>query len=280
MGVAAVTVVGNHVYAVLAGAGCSHGHPSEDNTLLRVYGNGTTAPLADLSNYLRSNFDSKDPAASDFEPDGVWYSLIHAFGGFYTIEPNHGLLVRVEHNGAIIRVADLIDRVTQIDPAHDGDKTFTSLTVHKGSFYIGTLGRIDTGFAGSVYRVSADGLRVEEVASGLHGVVGVAFDRRDRMYVLETTNSSFPPLSDPGAGRLLRVERDGSLTPLVTNLSFPTALIAGHRGEFYISNCGYHCDDLTNAPVSRPSLGAGQVLKVEIEGHRAFHGDNDQGERD
>jgi hypothetical protein len=220
--------------------------------------------VGDLSNYLRSNDDSKSPAAPDFEPDGTWYSLLQAFGAFYTVEPNHGVLVRVDHDGAVSLVADLMARVAAIDPIGDGDKTFTALTLHKGSFYVGTLGRIDTGFAAFVYRVSPDGARVEQVASGLHGVVGVAFDRQDNLYVLETTNSGMPPLSDPSAGRLLRVERDGTVTPLITGLTFPTALIPGRNGEFYISNCGYHCDDLTHAPLSRPSLQVGQILKVEL----------------
>lgn len=41
------------------------------------------------------------------------------------------------------------------------------------------------------------------------------------------------------------IEKDGSLTPLVTGLAIPTALIAGRDGAFHVSNCGYHCDDQT-----------------------------------
>ena len=61
------------------------------------------------------------------------------------------------------------------------------------------------------------------------------------------------------------IERDGSLTPLVTGLAFPSALAAGPDGAFYVSNCGYHCDDLE----SGESLGAGQVLRISIRGVRA-----------
>jgi sugar lactone lactonase YvrE len=86
------------------------------------------------------------------------------------------------------------------------------------------------------------------------------------MYALETTASGVaPPLSDPSAGRLVRVEPDGSITPLVTGLAFPTALMAGRDGAFYISNCGYHCDD----PATGASLEAGQVLRVSIRGVEA-----------
>jgi hypothetical protein len=263
LGVAAVAFRGSKLYAVVNGAGCSHGHPSEPNALHRVLGDGTTVPLADLSNFLRSNTDSKDPAAPDFEPDGTWFNLVRAFGAFYMTDPNHGVLVRVENNGAITRVADLYDAVRQLDG--DGDRTYSALTQHKGAFYVGTLGRIDDGFAGAVYRVARDGSNVRQVARGLHGVLGIAFDRQGRLYALETTApSAGPPLSDPSLGRLVRVERDGSLTPIVTNLSFPTALIVGPRGDFYVSNCGYHCDDTSRIPLSRPSLRTGQVLRICI----------------
>lgn len=60
----------------------------------------------------------------------------------------------------------------------------------------------------------------------------------------------------------MRVETDGSLTPLVTGLTFPTALLAGRDGALYVSNCGYHCDD----PATGASLGVGQVLRVSISG--------------
>jgi hypothetical protein len=94
-------------------------------------------------------------------------------------------------------------------------------------------------------------------------VVGLAFDHRGRLHALETTAAGVePPLSDPTAGRLVRIERDGSLTPVVTNLAFPTALLAGRRGELYVSNCGYHCDDRSAFPAALPSLRSGQILKV------------------
>jgi hypothetical protein len=51
----------------------------------------------------------------------------------------------------------------------------------------------------------------------------------------------------------------------VTGLAFPTALVAGRDGAFYISNCGYHCDDQATGA----SLEAGQVLRVSIRGVHA-----------
>ncbi len=132
----------------------------------------------------------------------------------------------------ISRVADLVAAVAAIQG--DGDQTFAALTVHRDALYVGTLGRIDTDFAASIYRVSRDGARVERVATGLHGVLGIAFDRRGRLYALETTAA-------------------GVLPPLLTKLAFPSALLAGRDGEFFISNCGCRCDD-HGQPSSLPSL--------------------------
>ena len=275
-GAGAVAFLGGRLYATLAGSGCSHGHPSDPNAVLRVAGDGTTVAIADLSNYLRTVPDSKLPTDGDYEPDGVWFNLVRAFGALYAVEPNRGVFLRIGRNGAITPVADMIASVAAIDPNGDGDQTFSALTKHRGAFYMGTLGRIDSGFAGAVYRVSADGRRVREVASGVRGVLGVAFDRSDRMYVLETTAEGVdPPLSDPTAGRLVRVERDGSLTPILTGIAFPTSLIAGPDGAFYVTQCGYHCDDRSRFPSALPSLRAGQVLRVRLPGAAAYCDDED-----
>jgi len=276
IGAAGVAFRGEGLYTVVGGAGCSHGHPSEPNALYRIYTGGSSVAITDLSNYLRSNVDSKPPTDSDFEPDGVWYNLVSAFGGFYTTEPNHGIIVRIESDGAITRSADLIAAVKAID--HDGDHTYSALTKHRGALYVGTLGRINDNFSGAVYRVSRDLSSVQQVASGLHGVLGIAFDRLNRMYVLETTAAGVtPPFSDPTAGRLVRVEKSGALTPIVQNLTFPSALIAGPGGEFYISNCGYHCDDRSAFPPALTSLRTGQILRVRLgDCDSEFEWENDE----
>ena len=264
MGAAAVAFRDGRLYVMVNGGGCAEGHPSEPNGLYRALGDGAWSPRVDLGALLRVTEDSKSPLDGDFEPDGTWFNLVRAFGAFWTTEPNHGLLVRIDDDGTASVAADLLGAVRAQDG--DGDYTYAALTRRGKYFYVGTLGRIDQDFAGAIYRVSRDGTQVTRVASGLHGVLGVAFDDRGRLYALETTAAGVaPPLSDPTAGRLVRIERDGSITPLVTGLAFPSALVAGPDGAFYVSNCGYHCDDLE----SGESLGVGQVLRVTIRGVRA-----------
>jgi hypothetical protein len=260
-GPAAVAFRGQRLYVMNNGGGCSAGQPSNPAGLYEIFSDGSWVPRADLGAFLRGLEDNKSPTDGDFEPDGTWFNLVRAFGAFYGTEPNHGTFVRIDDDGSISLVADLIGAVKAQDG--DGDHTYSALVRHRDAFYVGTLGRIDADFAASVYRVSRDGSEVTRIATGLHGVTGIAFDRAGRLYALETTAAGVaPPLSDPTAGRLVRVEPDGSLTVLVSGLTFPTALLAGRDGAFYVSNCGYHCDDSETGA----SLAVGQVLRVVANG--------------
>src|SRR6516164_11393805 len=53
-GVADVAFAGGRLYALEAGAGCSHGLVGTGNSILRVNPDGTATPVADLSRFLRS----------------------------------------------------------------------------------------------------------------------------------------------------------------------------------------------------------------------------------
>jgi len=52
-GVADVAFIGNTLYALLAGAGCSHGVPDVPNGIIRVNTDGTWSLIADLSAFRR-----------------------------------------------------------------------------------------------------------------------------------------------------------------------------------------------------------------------------------
>jgi len=88
-GVADIAFIGDQLYALLAGAGCSHGHPNFPNSILKVNADGSWSRLANLSTYLKLH-PTKNPEPGDLEPDGTWYSLIAADGVLYAVEPNHG----------------------------------------------------------------------------------------------------------------------------------------------------------------------------------------------
>jgi hypothetical protein len=105
-GVGHIAFIGVTLYAVLAGAGCSHGVVDVPNGLLRVDHNGAPTMIANLSAYLQAN-PVAHPDPDDFEPDGTWSSLVDFRGALYAVEPNHGEIDRIARDGHISRLADM-----------------------------------------------------------------------------------------------------------------------------------------------------------------------------
>jgi hypothetical protein len=255
-GAAAVTFAGKRLFGLISGGGCSHGHadPRANNGIISINRQGVSL-LADLSAWLLANPGAKgaeQPRNPDYEPDGTWYSMLSARGRLYAVEPNHGLLVSVDpSSGHVELLNDLF--------ATFGDHTYTTLARDRGDVYIGTLGQIafvpglfppvpdfERSFEAGIYRMSPNGTAVQ-VASGLHAVLGIAFDGQHRMYVLQS------PIFVPGTGSLVRLDNNGNAETLVAGLNFPSALVRGPDGAFYISACGYHC-----------SPGDGGILRVTV----------------
>ena len=129
-GVADVAFSGNILYAILAGAGCSHGTAGTDNGVLRVNKDGSTAMIADLSVFQKKH-PVANPEPDDFEPDGTWYSMVEVNGTFFAIEPNHGELDAIGPGGQIRRIADISQVQGHIVP--------TALAFDGHNFLVGNL---------------------------------------------------------------------------------------------------------------------------------------------
>jgi hypothetical protein len=241
-GVADVAFIGNTLYAVLGGAGCSHGVPGIPNGVIRVNSNGSWTMIADLSAFQRAH-PVQHPEEDDFEPDGTWYSMIAIRGDLYAVEPNHGEVVKVTTNGKISRVIDV--------SASQGHVVPTAIAYH-GNFYVGNLGVFpqDAG-SSSVWKITPSG-QIRLDTSGFNMVLGLAFDSRDRMYVLE---ASAAPAPAPGTGRIVRVSSNGKQREVIADgLFLPTGMTFGPDGNLYVSNVGF----------GPPPVGLGQVLKIEL----------------
>jgi hypothetical protein len=227
-GVGDVAFVGQRLYALLAGAGCSHGVAAVPNGVIRVGRRGTWSLIANLSAFLAAH-PVANPEPADFEPDGTWYSMVSVRGVLYAVEPNHGELDRITPRGAISRVVDV--------SASQGHAVPTALA-HHGVFYLGNLGGFEANDAAGdehVYRVTPNGaLRVR--ASGLEKVVGLAF-RRGKLYALESSTAAGNPV--PGTGAIVRVRHGIPVKPVVSGLTFPTAMTVGPDGAFYVSERGF-----------------------------------------
>jgi hypothetical protein len=256
-GVADIAFLDGTLYAILAGAGCSHGVPSIPNGVLRVHRNGSWSLINDLGAFQRTHPVANQPL--DFEPDGTWYSMITARGALYAVEPNHGEIDRIAANGHISRVIDV--------SASQGHVVPTVIAYHRGSFYVGNLGVFpqDPGTS-NVWKVSPEG-HIRLHATGFNMVLGLAFDHRGRLYVL---NSSAAPAPTPGTGSVVRVNRDGTQHTVVTGLSVASGMTFGPDGDLYISNLGF----------GPPPVGLGQILKVHLPPDRHDGDGDDDGEED
>ncbi|HEX4167115.1 MAG TPA: ScyD/ScyE family protein [Bryobacteraceae bacterium] len=258
IGVADVAFIGDTLYALVAGGGCSHGNPDSPTGVARVNrSTGQWTLIADIGDYLKSH-PAKYESADDFEPDGTLYSMIAVDGVLYTIEPNHGQMFSVSRRGAINQIIDI--------SASEGHIVPTSVAEQHGTFYVGNLNlfpidpqwaRILTISTGGDYYDLAPGFDINGGAyhilaskAGFTTVVAVDFGPDGLLYALELSAAAGNPT--PGAGKVVRVKRSGEIEDVITKLSVPTGMTFGPDGRLYISNLGA-------APP-----GAGQILRFDI----------------
>ena len=242
-GVADVTFIGRTLYALLAGAGCSHGVADVPNGIIKVGPNGQWSLVANLSAFLMAH-PVAHPEPDDFEPDGTWYSMVAVHDQLFAVEPNHGEVDRISPRGEIKRLVDV--------SASQGHIVPTSIA-HHGVLYLANLNTFPVMPGSSkLMQVTPSG-RLHVQMSGLTAVTGLAFDHEHRLYALETTGCSEPCFPTPGTGRVVRIDDHGKLVPIVTGLTTPTAMTFGPDRKLYISNNGY------GAPA-----GAGQIVRVDV----------------
>jgi len=240
-GVSSVAFIGNQLYGLLAGAGCSHGVPTVPNGVIKVGPGSTWSMLANLSAFQAAN-PVANPDLADFEPDGTWYSMAAYKHALYPMDSNHGELDRVTQTGTISRVVDISAKVGHVVP--------TAIVRH-GVWYIGNLGVFgaEDGTTPNehVYQLTpSNHLRVR--GSGLEQVLGLAF-RGGKMYALEMSTTPGGPT--PGTGAIVRVRAGHPAETVVSGLVFPTGLTVGPDGAFYVSEKGFGF-----------GAGAGRVLRI------------------
>ena len=249
-GVGAVTFLDGHLYALLTGAGCSHGLAGTANGVIRVNADGSWTRVADLS-----RFSTTHPVASvdpdDYEADGTWYGLAAAHGSLYVTGANHQELDQITPAGAITRLVDFSTRY----PGATNWQGPTALAAAQGTLYVGFLTPFPTVVgASSIMQISLDG-QARVVAAGLTAVVGLAM-QQGQLYALEMT--SVPGAPGPawaGQGQVVRITAAGMLQTVARGLTLPTGMTFGPDGSLYVANQGFGMPP-----------GAGQIVRIRAPG--------------
>jgi hypothetical protein len=241
-GVADLAFIGDTLYAITAGAGCSHGLAGTDNAVLRVNADGSTTMIADLSAFQKTH-PVENPEPDDFEPDGTWYSMVAVRGALYAVEPNHGELDVISTDGEIRRIVDISASQGHIVP---------TAVAYDGNFFVGNLNTFPIQEGSSkILKITPSG-QLKTFATGFTTILGLAFDNQHRLYVLENTTGNLLPT--PNTGKVLRIDHNGDVQEIASGLSLPTAMTFGPDGNLYVSNVGF----------GPPPVGLGQVVKVVV----------------
>ena len=260
IGVADVAFIGNTLYALVSGGGCSHGNPGISTGIARVNRNtGKWSLIADIGAFLKTH-PAQFESADDFEPDGTLYSMIVVDGLLVTVEPNHGQVFAVNPNGGkIFQVIDI--------SASEGHIVPTAIAQWHDSLYLGNLNLfpIDPQWA-RVLTLSKGNSLTEDLApgfdvgrplarivnskAGFTTILALDFGPDGLLYALELSDAAgFPTL---GAGKVVRVKHSGEIEDVITGLSVPAGMTFGPDGRLYVSNFGA-------APA-----GAGTILRFDI----------------
>jgi hypothetical protein len=240
LGIAAIAFLGDDLYALSSGGGCSHGNPDAPAAVIKVdRDRGTWTQVADLSAFVMSHPAFKTEP-DDFEPDESFYSMIAVRGKLYVVGPNHGQLLEVDRSGNVRQVIDI--SVTQ------GHIVPTSVVFKDGDFHIGNLNTFPIVPGSSqVLDITRKGA-IEGSIHGFTTVVGLAYHKSD-LYAVELSTAPGGPT--PGTGKIVR--SDGkSVTDVFTGLTLPTALTFGRDGYLYVSDFG------------AVAGAAGQILRITI----------------
>lgn len=246
IGVADVAFLNGKLYALVGGGGCSHGNPDNPSGVAEVDRNtGKWTMIADVGAWLKGHpaaFESAD----DFEPDGTLYSMIAVDDRLYAVEPNHGQVISVTPDGDIKQVIDI--------SASEGHIVPTSIAQRNGEFYVGnlnlfpidpqwarilTISKEQPPAAGSApgFRQDYGTYHIVDSKAGFTTVVAVDFGPKDGLlYALELSDAPGNPT--PGAGKVVRVLRNGQIEEVIEGLAVPTGMTFGSDGRLYISNFG------------------------------------------
>ena len=226
-GVADVAIVGDQLYALVAGGGAAHGNPSDPNGIYRIGSDQSVTLIADLSKWQVAN-PVASPPKLDSVPDGMPYSMAAVDGSLWVTERHHGQLIRVGIDGAIDRMVDFSSN--GLVPAGITPSPL-------GGAYIALVGSppYPAGTA-RIVSVAPDGV-VSDVWTGLTAAADVAVGPDGTLYALELgiPQSLVPPYLASQSGQIVRQTGPDRSALVARNLEAPSALAIDSDGGIFVS---------------------------------------------
>ena len=263
MGVSDVAFLHDKLYALIGGGGCSHGNPDLPNGIVRVnLNNGKWDYITDLSLFYMEH-PAAYPDDADFEPDGAPYSMIVHNDRLFVVESNHGTITATSTDGATTKIIDMSLSQGHIIP--------TSVAANNDNLYVGnltpfpifsqrarviTLSRnlsfVDTTPGLATKAADLSKFRVANSRAGFTTIVSLKFGTDGLLYALELSDTpgGYP---NPGDGKVLRLNADGTIQTVVSGLTLPGGMTFGPDNALYITNFG------DSGP------GKGQILRMVVE---------------
>lgn len=243
-GVDDIAFIGNELYALIAGGGCSHGNPNSPGVYLVDRQHGKAQLVANLSAFFAAH-PAAHPDPEDFEPDGTLFSLVAVHRKLYAIEPNQGRLLEIDPEDGDIRQLLDLSALPWVGP---------TAMAYDGVFRVGTLSPLPTvPGAAKIFDITKRG-KIIDTDAGFTTITGLAVSPEHGLYVLELATN--PGLWAPQTGKLVLARDDGDIQEILTGLTFPVGNMAfGSDGALYLSN------------FSTFSPGQGQILRVEVSSH-------------
>jgi hypothetical protein len=246
VGPADVAFIGTQLYYVQTHGGAAYGFPNNPTGVYKVNSNGTVTLVGNIGafNIATPVTDISSGKQQDIEVGGNPYSMVVRDGAFYVVDGNQNQIEKVTTAGAVTRFAEF--------PGHP----VTTGITYKGSgpFFVTTLGQFPfLPSAGQVLQVGYPTGSVTKVTDGVSSLTDIEYGPGGQLYAVNFADNATDPNAPapwiPFTGKLMKVNADGTFTPLVTGFTATTQLIF-NGDTAYISNNGVNF------------VGAGEIWQV------------------
>jgi hypothetical protein len=192
--------------------------------IYRIDGAGRTTLIADIGRWSLAH----PPKTSFFVPTGVQYAMQRYRHGFLVTDGHHNRILRVSLCGAISQVLTRADVVP------------TGLDRHGSTLYYAEAGPVPhLPRHGRVLIFDPAKHTARQIASGARLAVDVEVGPHRTVYAL--SQGVFTPghpegsPADPDTGSVLRVNGDGTMTPIAAGLDRPTSMEIIRRTAYVVT---------------------------------------------